>query len=394
MKKWIIALSILLGASAIGSGVVLGKIYNQELRTYEQQLAEALNKEALKNVYIDSDVPVKIEVTNGEPRIEFNSTLTGILDKEPQFGLEVREELDKTYITIEAKQTANMTLFLDDIEILTTIYLPNQDINHLSVKSDSYYWIHGGTDLYFNIGDMNINNLEIQGNADGLNLDGSYKSINIDSQYGNIDIDSKTPAEVSIKEANGNINLKGQYTLVDIENHGGRIDMTSDIPSRVVINNYGGTSKLVGKYEDIQIEGEYGDIWVNSESACDIFVSTSGNVELVGALKNVDMRSKYGSVNLMTVIEPQRINLLGEYENISLALPNNIPGFEVTHQKDYEQQESIYTDFDVKRGIQEQTVDKLYFGNGNSKIRLEGSNSKITILEGKGIPTPTSNVSE
>lgn len=394
MKKWIITLSILLSTSAIGSGVVLGKLYKQELRTYEQQLDRALNQESLNNIYVDSDVPIKLEVTEGEPRIEFKSSLTGIVDKEPEYELDVRNEGDKSYITVDAKQIPQMTLFLKEVDILATIYLPRQDINNLSIISNSYYWINGGTNLYYNLEGININNLKVESDVSRINLDGNYKTIDMNIGYGDAVIRSKTPAEVYVSGSSGNIDLKGQYTLIDIDNHGGSINIDSDIPAEVILNTYGGESKLKGKYKDIEIDGSYGDIWVESETECDAFISSSANVELVGAFKNVDMRSDYGDINLITTTQPQRINLLGEYQNISLTLPANIPGFEVTYQKQYEEQEAVYTDFEAKRGVEQKNIDKLYYGDATSKIKLEGSHSNVYILEGKEILNQTNNENE
>lgn len=384
MKKWIITLSVLLGVSAIGGGVVLGKLYKQELKTYESQENKLLNKEALKNIYIESDVPVKLEVTEGEPRVEFESHLTGIIDEEPQYELNVRTEGDKSYITVDAKQMPHITLFLKDVDEVATIYLPKQDINKLSVKSNNHYWINAGRDLYYNIEDVNINELKIESDVAAINLEGSYKTIDMDSGYGDVTINSQTPAEVYLRGKLGDIRLKGEYTVIDIEGDGGLVNIDSVIPAEVTINTYDSKVNLAGKYKSIEIEAD-GGVDIKSQSKCDVLISGSGDIQLEGPINNVDIKSRYSTVSLVSTIQPQRINLWGEYEDVFLTLPRNISGFEAIYQNDYEEQDLICTDFDVIRGGQEGNVEKIYYGDKTSKIKLGRSNGMISILEGKEV---------
>lgn len=348
MKKWMIIFGVLIGVSAVGSGAVLGKIYRQELKVYEQNLEEPLQKEALKNIFIDSAVPVRLETTDGEPRVEFHSSLRGIIDKEYEYKLDIKNEGDTSYITISEEQIPHINFIVENEQLLATVYLPKQDIKKLSINTGySYYGYHPGYELQYNISDINVETLQVQsGNAD-LKLDGNYKNIDVNLGYGKVSINSQTPAEVSLS-GGGNLNLKGQYKSIEINNHHGSISVASTTPCRLAI---------------------YGDSTIQAE----------------GAFEKIDIKSNYGDVYLSPTIIPERINLFGQYNGVSITLPKNIPGFEITKNTYYGEDSNVYSDFKTTVGKVGEELEKVYYGDNSTKIVIEEVYSTPYILEGAAV---------
>lgn len=383
MKKWIIGLSILLGVSAMGSGLVLGKIYHQEMKSYEQQLEEPLSKEALKNIYISTGAEVKLETTEGAPYIELNSKLRGITKVEPEYRIEVKQEGESSYINIEAVQVPEMMSFITYEESVATIYLPVQDINKLVIDDQVNSMNHYGQTLYYNIGDTNVNHLDIDMSYVDMNLNGNYETINIEKRTGDININSKKPAELTL-EGSGNVELSGQYKSIDVNNYNGSINIDSEIPTSATIKS-GGQVRLKGSYKDIDVQNNYGDTAIQTNTPCELSIYSSGDVQLEGPFSRVDVKSNYGRVNLINTTVPERINLFGNYEQVNVTLPKDIPGFEVTYKKRYEGQDTIYTDFRTTLGTTGNLIDKIQYGDNSSKIMIEGSNEQAYILEGKAM---------
>lgn len=373
MRKWIISLSILLGVSAIGAGSVLGKIYKQEIKIYEQHLEEELSKESLKNIYITSDIPIRLETTKGKPYVEVESSLRGIVETEPQYRIDVKVEGDSSHIKIKEEDYPQWSMMMHQNQ-LATIYLPEQDINELSIKKSGYQILN------YDIEDINVNHLDVEANRGNITLNGEYKTIKLDVDGGNININSKIPSELMIR-GRVNADLKGQYNLIDMETYSGRINIDSSIPAKVIIQS-AGEVRMTGSYKEIDIENTYEEVDIKSNTVCDLSVYSSSDMRLEGAFSKVDVKSQYGTINLINTIQPERINLFGDYHDVSITLPRDILGFEVTYKKDYEEQEIIYTDFSTKSGQAGKLIDKVQYGDNSSKIMIEGSNNSIYILEG------------
>ena len=79
MKKWLISLSVIFGVGFITSVILAGKVYYSDLQTYEDYDKQIINVQNLENLYIDSDVPVEVQVTDGEPYAEFSQTFTDLV---------------------------------------------------------------------------------------------------------------------------------------------------------------------------------------------------------------------------------------------------------------------------------------------------------------------------
>lgn len=379
MKKWVISLSILLGISAIGTGITAGKIYKQELKMYEQNIREDLVKEALKNVYITSDIPIRLEVTKGEPYVELESSIRGIMETEPEYKIDITTQGESSYIHFKEMSRGNWHPLIMQRDQVVTIYLPEQDINELEIKNGKtgYQYID------YNLDNVNINHLNVEAGSTDMNLNGSYKTINLNTNYGDVSINSKIPAELTLK-GRGSYDLKGQYSLIDADIYNGDIDIYSSIPTKVAIESNGGEIRLLGSYQDIDVQNGYGSVEIRSNTQSNVSVYASADIELEGPFNKVDVKSNYGDVNLISTIQPERINLFGNYQEVSVTLPKNISGFEATYKKNYAEQEIIYTDFNAKMGQIGNLIGKVEYGDVKTKVMIENSNNKVYILEGSG----------
>lgn len=377
MKKWIISLSILLGISVIGTGVTAGKIYKQELKIYEQNIQEMLLDSSLKNIYITSDIPIRLDVTKGKPYVELESCIRGIMKTEPEYKVDITTQGESTYIEVEGYRIENWQPLIMQSDQLATIYLPEQAITELVIKGGKtgYQYVD------YNLDNISIEHLNIEAGSMDMSLKGSYKTIKLDTNYGDISINSKTPAELTLK-GRGNFDLKGQYSLIDADIYNANIDINSSIPAKVDIKSSGGDIRMLGSYHDIDVENGHGNVKIKANTPSNLSVYASADIELEGPFSKVDIKSNYGNINLINTIQPERINLLGNYQEVSITLPKNVSGFETTYKKNYAEQEVIYTDFNARIGQMGSLIDKVEYGDNKTKMMIENSNNKVYILEG------------
>ena len=138
MKRWLITLSIVVVLGIISSATLAGHVYYNELRTYEDYDKKELSQEALKNIYIRSDVPVEIHPTKEKPYAEFTQTYTDIVGIPPKFKLEVEEGKDITYINLNQIKKLPLSIGVQENKASLVVYLKESDINKLVVDEYSY----------------------------------------------------------------------------------------------------------------------------------------------------------------------------------------------------------------------------------------------------------------
>lgn len=339
MKKWAISLGIILVVSIAGATTTAGIVARQEVKTYEQNLKENLNKDALKNITIQSDVPIRIETTSGEPYVSFDSKVVGLFDKELKYDLSVKSNGQDTSINIsEVSSPEFIDLCIEKFEQIAIVYLPQQDIDSLVVKSqiDSY-----DDALEYKSKNVNIKHLKLDVHALDLDLTGKYETIEIESGQGNIDINALAPAGVRIS-GDANIRLKGQYQRVEVQDGNGDVNVYSHIPTNIGIDRYSSESnvKLEGYFNNISVDADYSDIIIDAANA------------------------------------PKKINIFGSPKRSMIMLPDNISGFEATVGKGYEGCDETYTDFDVKSESKTEKIEKLYYGDKITRMLIESSNNE------------------
>lgn len=341
IKFGMIACSVLLGIGIIGTGASLGKVYSSKEFVQVTELREELNAASLNNVYLKSDVPIRIETTQGQPYITFNNESIGITIPERTYDLKVREEGDSSYIEIKAGDTfLDMTLHDDDQEAV--LYLPEKAMNKLEVVSNG----HGWSDLTFK-SKIDINELVLDVYHSELQLEGKYNKIDIGTVYGKMDIISHTPAEVNIHS-----------------------------------NQNGGDLKLSGQYKAVNVDGGYNVINIDSETPYSIFLKgAQGEIKLKGNVEVAQVEVYGGDLTIDTDDIPKRIQIGADHTDVHINLPETLSGFEALYTSDYVQDQIIYSNFDVKTENIKENMKKITFGDGALGMLLDITEGELYILK-------------
>lgn len=330
MKKLVIGLLIMLGVSTVGASASFGYVLKNEVKTYEVDEKYVLKKEALKNVYIESDIPFNVYETQGEPRIELRSKSIGVFTEEPGYSVDVREEGDASYIRISRNKAPMGALLLEDQEQLD-IYLADQDVKTLEVKG-----IHGH-----------------------INIAGNYGDVKVTQRYSpsTFRMDSTSPTKV-VLEGPIDTELKGQFKDIEVsEYEGNDIRVESELPTNVFIegnyHNYGGA-----------------------------------NIRLKGAYKNIDLDVDSGEVLFDLTTVPERVSVKGDIDNANIILPKDIKGFKLINKGSTDMYEEInythiYTDFNDTVQKVTETGEILSYGDQSTKLFIESYEGEINVLAGR-----------
>lgn len=358
MKKLVIGLMIMLGVSVVGASASFGYVLKNDVKTYQTSKEYPLKKEALKKVYIEGNIAINVCATQGQPRVEVESKSLGVFANEPTYKVDIREEGDATYISINREYIGTLG-FSFEAQEEATVYLTQQDMDKLDIESSHGY--QRGIEL--EMGEVNIKSIDVDSNYGEVVLNGNYEEINVTG--GDVKINSKTPAKVILTSAM-NIDLSGQYKDIEINNHrGGSVKVDSQVPV------------------DIEISGE--QYYVHDQE-----------LVLKGAYKNIDVSTSGGDIIFDFTVAPQRVNVLGEVENINIKLPKDIKGFKVVRRGEVESDEysdsyddgktvsHIYTDFAGVDKKPQENGEVVTYGDGSTKISVESSyQGEISVVEGR-----------
>lgn len=380
MKKWLILLSVLFVGGGVTSAGLAGSIYFQDRQVYTQHEKEELNRAALNNIYVDTQMPINIEVTDGTPYVEFNQTYTDLIGNAVKYELQVEEKGDATYISLKRGEHSNITIDISQNEGSATLYLPKQAINNLTVERNGGEYWYGET---YNLKNIDINNLVINSYRASIYLDGSYK--NIDISGGNL-VELKTNTLSTVKiNGKGTYNLDGKFEHIDIDNALGDVNINSEVATEIDINTSGNIN-LQGNYNKIDIKSWGGTINVNSGTPYSIELE-GDNVaaDLNGAIQELSSEIRNGNITLNTIIVPDRIELDGNDNNIELGLPSNVPGFKVIYEDFYSEEDdgnNIKSEFELKEALESQDTLTYSYGNGKCKITLSKQyNTKLKMID-------------
>ncbi|MGL4344042.1 MAG: hypothetical protein ACRCTE_02515 [Cellulosilyticaceae bacterium] len=357
MKKLLIGFVLMLGVSIVGASASFGYVLKEDINHYEVSKTEQLKKEALKKVYIDANIPIKVCATQGQPRIELESSSLGVFVAEPTYDMKVREEGDSTYISLSRVQSSSLGLFFGPGQEEATIYLAQQDMDKLSINTEGYY-----DRVKFELDHTNIKDVAIDVGFGDVDLSGNYEKINIKQESaGNVRIDSQSPAHV-VLEGPYHVNLSGQFKEIEIyDQKGGTMRVDSQIPT------------------NIQIMGR--NYYTNGQE-----------VVLNGKYNNIDVTTMGGTLRMDLISAPARINILGETDTVNLALPKDITGFKLIKREQVDeyrdeysdiQDSNIYSEFQVLEKRFDQNNEIVTYGDSATKILVENTEGEIYIVEGR-----------
>lgn len=343
MKKWFIILSIICAVGFISSAVLAGRVYYEDLKTYEDRDKKDLNKEAIQNVYIESAVPVEVQPTKGEAYVEFSQKFVDLVGIAPHYKLEVTEKGESTYI--ELNQISEILLWLgvkqDDARL--TVYLPEGSMKSLSIVGPDYYGTSNKNQV-INLEKININDLRIEtGHAD-FNLNGSYGRVSLSAANGTLNMNSTSAAKLY---TTGRMKqyLNGAFEKIVIKENNEEVNINSIQSAHVEIENNYSVNHLEGKYERIKLIGNHNQIDLRTDTECKLITEGYENeVYANGAFRTIDLDEVGSEIEIQTTMIPENIQMLGETSQttLSLTLPSNIPGFMIkyveynTDQYDYQ----------------------------------------------------------
>ncbi|MGL4737573.1 MAG: DUF4097 family beta strand repeat-containing protein [Cellulosilyticaceae bacterium] len=352
MKKLLIGLTLLLGVSVVGASASFGYVLKNEVNTYKIEEEVLLKKESLKKVYIDSEVPTRLCVTEGQPRIEVKGSGIGVFVNKPNYNVEVRAEGDTSYINIDRDKMGHVGMYFDNEEEVV-IYLAKQDMEQLSLSAYTSYYRNKEM---LQLGEINIKNVMIDTRYSNVNLSGNFETIEVNQSGGFVKVDSKSPVRF-VGDGPVSLDLRGQFESIDLYNHSGSVRVDSKVPTQVQIlgNSYYGQGQ---------------------------------EMVLKGAYKNIDVNVGGGEVILDLTTAPERVNVLGEVGRVQIGLPKDIKGYSVVKRNphaegDYydEKRSTIYSEFSSSQSQFREGAEMAVYGDGSTQIIVEGYGSEIRILQ-------------
>ncbi|ADZ81792.1 hypothetical protein [Cellulosilyticum lentocellum] len=395
MKKWLIIFSIIFGIGFITSAVIAGQVYYKELNAYTDYDKQDLDINALQSIYIDSQIPVQVEVTQGKPYVEFSQNFTDLLGMAPEFELEVKTKGNSTYVNLEQTKEITVYLGIQEDKASLTVYLPQKAYDTIQIKNNEYSYYSKYRDNNINLEDIDVKKFEIDMEYSEVKLKGSYEQISAHINSGILEIHSNQPAQLEV-QGRVKANLTGQYQGIDIQDIENReIYVESEIPTNIKLSSNYSNIKLRGKYDKINVAGYSNSIDAKSDSVCKITVEDESSIiNLNGAFKEIALNGERASIDIQTTVIPEYIKLLGYVtEPVNLTLPSNIQGFQVKYLSNnqtedyyddyYEDRNKVLSEFDVIEGISPKG-EKIYtYGDGSTPITLEAdSDSRLEIIDG------------
>ena len=328
MKKWLIILSIIFGVGFITSAILAGRVYYSDLQTYEDYDKQMINVQNLENLYIHSDVPVEVQVTDGEPYVEFTQTFTDLIGMAPKYQLEVEEKGNTTHILLSQIEGALFGIGIRESEAKLIVYLPEGTIERLDIDSQNGTFISKNNQM-INLEGINVNELNINTIKADINLKGAYEKVNIAaSNRSSLNMVSEYPAKL-YTEFLGEQHIEGVFEKIVIKESYGVVDIDSLKPCKVELENNNGMIQLEGQYEKLDFKGNHMEIELESQTECTLNTQGYDNIIYAnGAFKVMNLEEVESELEIQTTIIPESIKMLEEANRntLSLTLPSNIPG--------------------------------------------------------------------
>lgn len=395
MKKWLIVLSVVTVLGIISSATLAGHVYYNELKTYQDYDKKELSQQALKNIYIRSDVPVEIHSTNGNPYAEFTQIYTDIVGIPPKFKLEVEEKEDTTYINLDQVKNMPLSIGVQEDKQSLVVYLPESDINNLVIDEYGYNY-YSRNKKVIDLQKVNINDLCLNIMNSEIRLNGSYQKIEINAHSSVLDMESKADAELILSGVTKQ-NLNGQFKKITVRDSIHEANINSTKESIVELNCNQSDIHLEGKYKRIDINGDNNTLDIRSESICKLLTKGYDNtINADGAFETINMEENEGSIEVKTTTIPKSIEVSSP--TMKLTLPSNISGYTLScvlkdssyqDEDSYEGKEFIESncefrsDFEnIEKEVKAQEIQYKY-GDGKLPIVLRVTEStKLNIIDG------------
>ena len=395
MKRWLMILSIVVVLGIISSATLAGHVYYNELKTYEDYDKKELSQQALKNIYIKSDVPVEIHLTKGQPYAEFTQTYTDIVGIAPKFKLEVEEKENTTYINVDQVKNTPLAIGVKEDKGSLVVYLQESDINKLVVDEYNYNY-YNRTKKVIDLQKVNVKDLYLNIMSSEIRLNGAYDKVEINAHSSILDMESKADAQLILSGVTKQ-NLNGQFKKIIVKDDVDEASIYSTKESIIELNSNQGDIQLEGKYQRIDINGDNNTVEVRSETSCKL--STKGydnTIHADGAFEIINMQENESNVEVKTTMTPKNIEL--NSSTISLTLPSNLSGYTlrcVLKDNNYENEDSyevsefiennceIRSDFEnIEKEAKAQEIQYKY-GDGKLPIILKVTeDAKLNIIDG------------
>lgn len=388
MKKWLIIFSVICGISFIVSAAIAGQVYYKELNTYTDYDKQELDIDALQSIYIDSQIPIHVEVTEGKPYVEFNQSFIDLLGMAPEFELAIKTKGNSTYIDLEQIKETTIYLGVQEDMASLTVYLPQKAYDTIQIRNNRYKYYSESVDHIINLENIDAKNINIDVVYSEVNLKGNYEQVLAHMDSGILEVHSNQPTQLEIA-GNVKTNLTGQYESIDIEDvYNKEIYVDSEIPTYIRLETNHSDIKLRGKYDKINLEGYSNTIDAKSDSVCKIMIENEdGYINLNGAFEEIVVNDgEQASIDIQTTVIPECIKILGYVTDpVTLTLPSNIKGFEIKYlgNDQYEEWNKVLSEFNVVEGIS-QKGEKIYtYGDGAIPITIDAnSDFKLEIIDG------------
>lgn len=400
LKFFVAGCLVLIGIGVVGTGVTLGEMYKTNQTVYEVNERQELKATALKNLYINSDVPVRIVPTDGQAYVTFEATGNGVMFPEPKFKLDVTSEGDTSRINLKEIQNTEIFIFTNNVREELVVYIPQQDMDTLNVSTNSTNY---GRYPFSLSSTANIKSVNLDVSSIDLSLKGSYNNIDIAANNGSVEIVSNTPAQVKLQGGFA-AQLKGQIASVDVtkgQYHGSDDTLTieSDLEAKLNINKSYGDIVVDGKVRELNLNTNSSSLVANSSTPYNATVHTSEytDVNLKGNLQNVIVEGYSGDVKLYPTNTPKRVEILGDEINVHAVLPESITGFEIKKQMDesyysYEddygntieetsEDRNIFIDFEVKSENINSGLKRIYYGDEAMKMFIGSRYGNVYITK-------------
>ena len=195
MRKWLIALAIIFGASFITSASLAGKVYYQGGMVYTDHDNKPLDLTNIDKIYIKSDIPVTIKPTTGEPYAEFNQSCETFFGDNEKLELTVASKDKNCHINLLQVQESKFNFGKRRNKKALTVYLPVKALDTLDVDYVGYRDVYHTEEI--DLTGFDIKNLRIEQHWTDVKLDGNYENINlITGGASTININSKQQANV------------------------------------------------------------------------------------------------------------------------------------------------------------------------------------------------------
>lgn len=389
LKFLIAGFSVLIGIGVVGTGVTLGELYKTRQMVFEASQNADISANALENIYIESDVPVRIMPTQGKPRVEFEANGSGLMIPEPKYDLKVTSEEKTSYINLKETQGSEFYIFTNNLNMELVVYLPEADINTLKVTTNQGGAYYGGRDFSYT-SKANIKELSLNVGSIDLDLNGSYNNIDIKAGSGEVDITSNTPAILSIN-GGSNVKLNGQLQEVMVDGRSrsnmSKLLIKSALEAKIDISNSYADTVIEGKVKEIAMRDQGGSVTVNSSTPYNISLQSQDNVDatLKGMINTAAIEGYSGCVRLYPTGTPKRIEVSGENIGVNAVLPQDISGFEIKKVTNgYNEEEygnNSYIDFEVKSENITDQLRRIYYGDEAMKMFINSPYSQLRITK-------------